>query len=264
MYSETVQSIVIFVVCILVLLMLFGSFIVTIVYRYKRNQRVYSKQIDSLRTDQENDLLKGQLEMQEYTFSNISREIHDNVGQKLSLAKLLLNTRDFTDVNTAQLQAMDSIALISEAISDLGDISRSMSSEMILNDGLVKAIKFEISQLKKSGIYNPVFTFEGQEVPLDAKKELTIFRILQESFHNIIKHANASDIFVRLNYEEEKLILIIEDNGNGFQLEKKEYGTGLANIKTRTSTLGGKFAIVSDEKGTCLNLEIPFKSITDA
>lgn len=259
MFSETVQSIVIFVVCMMMLAILFGTFIITVVYRYKRNQRTYYSELESLRSVQETNLLKGQLERQEYTFGNISREIHDNVGQKLSLAKLLLNTRDFGNLKTAQLQAMDSIGLIKETISDLGDISKSMSAEMILADGLVKAIDFEISQLKKSGMYNATFTFIGVDRVVDAEKELTIFRILQESFHNIIKHANASDIHVGLHYMEDQMILNIEDNGNGFQLNKKQFGTGLANIKTRIALLKGKYAILSSDTGTCLNFEIPFK-----
>src|SRR6187200_1372169 len=99
MYTENFQSIFIFTVCIILLLMLFGAFIMTVVYRYKRNQRVYLEDLEVLRSGHQNDLLKGQLEIQEYTFSNISREIHDNVGQKLSLAMLLINTQTFEDVD---------------------------------------------------------------------------------------------------------------------------------------------------------------------
>ena len=259
MYTENFQSIFIFTVCIILLLMLFGAFISTVVYRYKRNQRVYLEDLEVLRSGHHNDLLKGQLEIQEYTFSNISREIHDNVGQKLSLAMLLINTQTFEDVDTAQEQVEDSIVLLSEALKDLSDISKSMSSEIISNNGLVEAITFEISQLQKSGMFKAGFNLKGQQIFLDSQMELTIFRIIQESFHNIIKHANASEIYIQLEYEEENLVLSIEDNGTGFQLEKRDTGTGLANIKARTSMLDGKFSIFSNETGTCLNFDIPFK-----
>ena len=263
MFSETTHSIIIFSLCLLVLVMLFGTFISTIIYRYKRNQQVYDEEIAALRDNYESKLLLGILDMQEYTFSNISREIHDNVGQKLSLAKLLLNTKEFDDNDRMAIEVSDTIDLVSESIGDLDDLSKSLTTEVILDRGLMHAIEFEVSQLRKSRMYNAWLAFEGEDVFFDSQTEISIFRIVQESFHNIIKHANASDICVRLRYEEDSINMIIEDNGNGFQLMDKKNGSGLANIKSRTSELGGKFAILSSQMGTSLNFKIPFKQLPD-
>jgi two-component system, NarL family, sensor kinase len=264
MFSESTQTSIIFTVCLLVLGMLFAAFISNIVYRYKRNQRVYYEEVEALKDGHESRLLRSTLEMQEYTFSKVSREIHDNVGQKLSLAKLLLNTRPFDDNDKIPFQVFDTIELITESLGDLSDLSKSMTSEVLLDRGLMQAIDFEVSQLRKSRMYNAWLVFEGENVFLDTQRELSIFRIVQESFHNIIKHANASDICIRLRYDDDDIHMIIEDNGNGFQLTDKKNGTGLANIKSRTHELDGKFAILSSEMGTSLNFKIPLKQLPDA
>ena len=91
---------------------------------------------------QENALLQAQLEMQEQTFANISGEIHDNIGQKLTLAKLHLNTLPLNGSVQLQGQVNQSIQMIGEVIADLSDMSRSMSSEILLQNGLIKAIEF--------------------------------------------------------------------------------------------------------------------------
>jgi signal transduction histidine kinase len=137
---------------------------VTIIYRYQQKQNKYYKEIEELKQKHENALLKAQLEMQEYTFQNISREIHDNIGQKLSLAKLYLNTICHSKPDSSESHVTNSVGIISEAINDLRDIARSMSSEIVLNNGLIKGIEFEVDQLLKSGIYEIDLSICGESV----------------------------------------------------------------------------------------------------
>src|SRR5436190_3863573 len=164
MYNPSTQGIIIFIAGISILLLIFISFIVTIIYKYQQKQNAYFKDIETLKTSHQNALLQSQLEIQEQTFQNISREIHDNIGQKLTLAKLHLNTLNYTDTDKSVIQVDDSINMISEAINDLSDISRSMSSEIILNNGLIKALDFEAAQLAKSGKYKICFSATGHPI----------------------------------------------------------------------------------------------------
>ena len=257
MFNQSTQSIIIFTVCVVLLLLLFCTFIVTIIYRYQQKQNKYYKEIEELKQKHENALLKAQLEMQEHTFQNISREIHDNIGQKLSLAKLYLNTICHSKPDSSESHVINSVGIISEAINDLRDIARSMSSEIVLNNGLIKGIEFEVGQLLKSGVYDIDLSICGESVFFDFNKELILFRIVQESLHNIMKHSGASKIVIRLQYYDKHLFLTIKDNGKGFVEEEHTEGNGLINIRRRTSFLEGDFSIDSDEAGTLLTISVP-------
>jgi signal transduction histidine kinase len=235
------------------------SFITVIVYRYQQKQNAYFKNLEELKGAHENAMLQSQLEIQEQTFQNISREIHDNIGQKLTLVKLQLNTMQIPNNEKIMLQVNDSVKMIGEVINDLSDISRSMSSEIILNSGFIKALEFEVSQLNKPGLYNIRLLVTGETVFLDAHKELVLFRITQEALNNIVKHANASDICIQLHYNKNTLCLDISDNGRGFQNEgNNKPGAGFINMTRRANMLSGKCIIHSEPgKGTAIKIEIP-------
>ena len=230
------------------------------IYRYQQKQNAYYKSLEELKISHANEMLQSQLEIQEQTFENISREIHDNIGQKLTLAKLHLNTMDIKkDSAKAVVQLNDSISIISEAINDLSDISRSMSSEIILNNGIIKALEFEIAQLKKSSLYKIDLSVTGNPVFLDSQKELVLFRIIQEALNNIMKHSFASKILTNLHYDEQFLLLKISDDGKGFASDSiSEKGTGIANMKRRADLLKGIFTIDSKpDCGTSIKIKIP-------
>jgi len=130
--------------------------------------------MEELKASHENAMLQSQLEIQEQTFQNISQEIHDNIGQKLTLAKLHLNTLDMEDAANALLQIQDSVKMIGETINDLSDISRSLSSEIILNNGFIKALEFEVNQLNKTRLYNIKLSVTGDSIFMEAQKELLL------------------------------------------------------------------------------------------
>ena len=260
MFSSAAQEIIVFIVACTILILLLISFITVIVYRYQQKQNAYYKKLEELKITHENEMLQSQLEIQEQTFQNISREIHDNIGQKLSLAKLNLNTLIFSDTNRAMLQITDSVNMISDSINDLSDISRSMSSEIVLNNGLIKALEFEKKQLEKSALYKIDLYVTGEPVFLEADRELVLFRIAQEALNNIVKHATATTISIELHYDTNLLNFDISDNGKGFLPGQKdnERSTGLINMAKRANMLNGKCTVVSQPGiGTMVKIEIP-------
>lgn len=241
------------------ILLLFIGLITLMVFIYQKRQVEYSRKILNLTTEHENTMLQAQLEIQEQTFQHIAREIHDNIGQKLTLAKLYLNTMD-TGISKFETQRIDdSIRIIGEVINDLSDLSRTMSSEIIEQNGLVKAIEFEIGQLNKAGLYSIKLTVTGEGIYLDTHKELILFRIVQEMLNNIIKHADATEIHIQLHYQKEELSLAISDNGKGFDTEAaKKHGNGLSNIRNRASILQGTCLMQSSPgAGTTIHIQIP-------
>lgn len=258
MHNPSIQGIIIFIAGITILLLLFISFIITIVYKYQQKQNAHLKDIEALKTSHENALLLSQLEIQEQTFQNISREIHDNIGQKLTLAKLYLNTLNYKDGNKTIMQVNDTVNIMSEAINDLSDLSRSLSSEIILNNGLIKALEFEAVQLEKPGKYTINFSVRGNPVFLNTDTELVLFRIAQEALNNIVKHADASQIDISLNYNKFLLAMAITDNGRGFDTGLPLTGTGIQNIKKRVAILNGSLHITSgNDTGTQIKIELP-------
>jgi len=258
MRNPSTESLIIFIIVCTLLIVLLISFVTYIVYRYQQKQNAYFKEVAELKIAHENEMLQSRVEIQEQTFENISREIHDNIGQKLTLAKLHLNTLNFNDHTKAAIQLNDSVSMISEAINDLSDISRSMSSEVILNNGFIKGLEFEVAQLNKSSLYRIGLAVSGEPVFLEAQKELILFRIVQEALNNIMKHASATVIDILLTFDKELMELCINDNGKGFVKSNDSTGTGIANMKRRAEWLKGKFIVNSFPGiGTKIKIEMP-------
>lgn len=211
-------------------------------------------------------LLQTQLEIQEQTLKTISEEIHDNVGQVLSLAKLNLNTMDIS--KTAQLQGkIDSaLAQVSKAINDLRDLSKSFNTDNISAIGLVRAVEYELDMIKKTGLHKTSFNVEGKIKRLEPQKELILFRIVQETLHNIIKHAGASSIWISARYTENDLELEINDNGKGFDTaaagdQDTGSGLGIRNMNNRARLIGAEFNLSSiKDEGTSVAIVLPFVS----
>ncbi len=215
--------------------------------------------------DYDRNLLKTQLEIQEHTFQNISREIHDNISLSLTLAKLNLNTLDLSDKKKSMMSVDNSIELIGNAINDLSDISKSLNTEAICSHGLIAALQIEIEKIRRCGKHQVDFVISGNPVFLDPQKELVLFRITQEALNNVLKHAKASIINLQLNYNPNCIDLRVEDNGIGFRQdqpklqESKKMPAGLNNMTTRAGLINGTCEIKSKlHSGTTISVTAPF------
>jgi signal transduction histidine kinase len=220
--------------------------------------------MEKLKSDFEKNLLRTRLEIQEQTFQVISREIHDNITLSLTLAKLNLNTFDFRHNEKSVYKINSSIDLVSKAISDLTDISKSINSDIIVNQGLITALEQEIGKLKKLNSFNITYIISGEPVYMDAQRELFIFRIVQEAFNNILKHAQPKTVRLKLYYGSKQLKVTVSDDGKGFTFENADSvkhicSSGLRNIHKRAELLNGKcFIKSSPDLGTTINVLIPF------
>lgn len=230
-----------------------------IILIFKHRQQEYSESIINLKDVHEKEILRSQLEIQEQTFNNISKEIHDNIGQKLSLAKLYLNTIESTEIKRTGTRIPDSVQIIGEVIQELSNLSRSMNPDLIANLGLVRAVEAEINNLSKTGFYQIRLVITGESYFFEPEKELILFRIVQEALNNIVKHAQASAITLDFYFHANSLEMLISDNGVGFAKEQTAAaGAGLLNMKKRAQVLNGQFQIESDgAKGTTIKLTIP-------
>jgi len=253
------------VIFLTIILLLLTSFVMSFLFIYEKKQATYFETIEKLKHDHEKDILQTQLEMQEQTFQHISREIHDNISLSLTLAKLNLNTFDWHNPFQAKNQLDSSLQQISKAIADLSDISKGMNSELIANQGLIEVLEKETKRLKELNLFEFNYIITGSPVFMDSQKELVIFRIIQEAFNNIIKHAKATSVKLNLEYNFDHINVLIADNGKGFckdavaQNKNKESSAGLNNMQKRAALFNGKTIIESTlNAGTNIYITIPY------
>jgi len=242
------------------------SFIAAILFLYQKKHILYNKQLEDFKNTYETSILQTQLEIQEQTFQDISREIHDNIGLSLTLAKLQLNTINYVERKKTTENVDSSIDLISKAIQDLSDISKSLNSELIKCNGLYNTLKISIEKIRSAATYKIEFIEEGDVVFLSAHKELILYRIAQEALNNILKHAFGNLIWIKLKYETTHISLTIKDNGRGFnkhEIEKYRSGktnNGLTNMRTRALMLDGTLVIESaPSEGTSIYVTAPYQ-----
>jgi signal transduction histidine kinase len=237
-------------------------FIILFIFLYQKRYYHHLQEKEQLKSEYQKELMQAQLEIQEQTLKNIAQEIHDNIGQELSLVKLNLNTMDIYKQAELQDKITNSKNLVGKAIQDLRDLSKGMNTDSILAMGLYKAIAHELEMIKKTEVYRTRLELKGENPKLDEQKELILFRIVQESLHNIIKHANAKNIDVKLNHTDEKLELSIADDGSGFETgiaesSAADAGMGLRNMQNRAKLINADFNIRSiKNSGTTVSLSL--------
>jgi len=240
-------------------------FIILFIFLYQKRYYRHLHEKEQLRAEFARESLNAELEIQEQTLQNIAQEIHDNVGQVLSLAKLNLNTLDISKQPDLENKITNSKNLIGKAIQDLRDLSRSLNTEAIMAMGLSKAIGNELDMINKSGVCQTQFDVAGDSPKMDPQQELIVFRIVQESLHNIIKHAAAKNIKVSIHYTNPALELNIEDDGKGFDISSvqknndSKMGMGIRNMQNRARLIQAEFTLTSIEnKGTRVKMILPF------
>jgi signal transduction histidine kinase len=249
--SSNWYLIVIIIFLTTLIITLYGFIIYKTIKNYNQQSLLLQRDIEDLKFKQEKLLLQTEIEIQEQTFNFISMEIHDNIAQVLSLAKLHLNCLELIKnfQNTDRLNK--SKDLISKSLEDLSSLSKSLDSDIIESHGLIHAIEYEIERWKRFTDDKIELEVIGNVEFLNNRNELLIFRIIQEALNNIIKYANASVVTIRIEQIDYDLKISINDNGVGFDIEKiyenKKVGkmSGLKNMKQRAEILAGKLNIFS-------------------
>lgn len=259
MSAENYQIVAGIVIGIIVLLIA-ATFIFLLVTLSNSRKKKHIQEKQSLQLLFNEQLLQSQLEMQEQTFNTISKEIHDNVGQILSLAKVQVNIMEQGETLNRPLlgEIKESIG---KALVDLRDIAKSLNSDRIRLSSLVEITNHELQRINRLGFIQTFLFVDGKEEYIEEHKKLIIFRILQESLQNILKHAKAKKIEVFYRYNADHLKLDIVDDGTGFnkELVNKKDGLGLQNIINRAALIGGRASIDSIiNQGTTVTIILPY------
>lgn len=244
-----------------VLLVIFGIMLLIpiamvflfVVFNRKKN-KLLREQAEA-RMQFERELAESEVEIREETLRNISWELHDNIGQLITLAKVYLqNTENEPD------KINESIDIIGNALNEVRALSRSINPESIRNMGLIDAINNEMCRFKRMKFIQTDFQINGEVIQLPNKEEIIIFRILQEFFSNTIKHSRATKMSLELEYNLDYLYIKCSDNGIGFDQNNEFNGIGLKNIKNRAKLINAKLEINSKMgEGTELKIKKKFK-----
>ncbi len=266
MSDQNQEIYVITLIGVVLALVLFG-FIVFILFLYQRKQHRQEKQLAEIKIQYEQELLRSQLEMQESTFKFVAQELHDNIGQVLSVIKLSLSILPLTKDNPAFESVQNCREMLNKVIFDVSHITKSMHTDRISDIGIDEAIRFELDTLRKTGLVKVDFSVSGTPLFINNQKAIFLFRMFQEMINNIFKHAQATEINVAVIYTTDyKFVLKVEDNGIGFNPEKKQTqtnsssGIGLRNMVNRAKLINGTISIKSEAgKGTSITVELPLE-----
>lgn len=204
---------------------------------------------------------KAVLDAEERERRRIAGDLHDGVGQMLSAALMNLNGL-FSKLklqNEVNLQAEHALALVNESYDEMRSISHQMMPNALIKSGLASAVKEFIGKLDKDKLKVTLETV-GLNERLEEQTETVIYRVIQETVNNVVKHAEASKLNIQIIKDEEGISVTIEDNGKGFDKNKVDVkeGIGLSNIYSRVEFLKGTVDIDSTAgKGTLVAIHLP-------
>ena len=259
----TSQDIVIIVIAGTLLFLLLAGFILTFLFLSEKRRRTHQRQIRKMEQTYQQELLQAQIEVQEQTLKHISQELHDNIGQILSLIKLNLNNVDIQEQQAALLKLENTKTLVSRALSDLRSLAKTLDANYVLRSRLSEALQFELGYIEQACGCATALIVRGEERLLPPQQQIVIFRIAQEVLNNAMKHADAKHITVELTFEPIHFYMRIADDGVGFNLDHLqevdayERGAGVTNMYTRSALIGAQFSLQSTHgQGTTALLEI--------
>lgn len=223
---------------------------------------IYHNRVSHLRDIAENktNFSRRLIESQEAERKRIASELHDGLGQSLVVIKnrAMLGIKKGDDKERVAKE-LDSISeSASQALDEVREITNNLRPQLLDRLGLTRAIN---SMLKKvAGVIEITGEIDSIDNIFNESEEISVYRIVQESLNNVIKHSDASTAIVKIKRTENRIIITIEDNGKGFEVENvksKSGGLGLVGLRERTQLLNGEFSIESKiGEGTKIKLEL--------
>lgn len=233
------------VVTTLLILLLVAGVVITMVLANRRHVQQEVK-MAQMQVEYEKELRNAEHEVQEQVLSNVARELHDNIGQLLTLIRIQLEQEKLDDdALVERLAPVD--ATISDTIDQVRLLSHNLSTEYLETHGLIYALEKEADRLSKLRRFSVHWQVEGEEPAFDKGRRIMIFRMVQEVINNTLKHAVAKNIHIALTTLN-GFKLIVSDDGRGFDKEKvlaEGKGAGLQNMLKRARLAGVELKIES-------------------
>ena len=197
--------------------------------------------------------------------AKIALNLHDEMGAMLAATKMRvawLASKLPSEMTQLKEEAAQINDLISGGIQTMHDIVSQLRPDLLSDEGLAAAIGNYVMKFRKHTKLECNLTLPETEFMLDEDQSVTLFRILQESLNNVVKHAQASRVDIVFTEQSKSLSMLVRDNGVGFDADvQKDQSYGLLGIRERALMVGGKARITSKPgKGTRVSVSLPYQT----
>ncbi len=243
------------------LFLLVPIFLTVYIYTANRAKLRHQQEKKELAASFEKERILAELEASKAAREHIAADLHDSIGQVLSLMVIELRAMAGGS-NKSIVQGIPRLTELGErGLSELRSVAKAIREHEPLLHGLGMALRTEVKYLEEMGYFSISLDMpEEYEPEFGQDRGILLFRIFQEATNNILKHANATWVSVNLRPEGGDTVLRIVDNGRGFDIDKgtAKGGAGLHNIRQRARLLGGTCKIHSVAgTGTSITITIP-------
>ncbi|HYF67879.1 MAG TPA: sensor histidine kinase [Ohtaekwangia sp.] len=264
--SEILEVYLIIAIALVAMFLMVGSIILFVLYYQKRMvQEQFKRQ--QMELEHQKKMMEAALESQENERRRVAADLHDSIGAMLSTVRVSLITQA-RKANADVDSITESKKMLDDTIDSVRRISRDLMPSTLEKFGLTQAVKEMCERFQSTSSVPIVYMEEGEVEAISKKRELMIFRILQELLNNALKHAAASMIKVTFIGQQENARVVVEDNGIGFDvaLHKSSQhvatGLGLYNIENRARLVGAEVEFHSIiQQGSRIALIIPYEKV---
>lgn len=231
----------------------------------EKEQKLQLEQIKFLERQQQVVSLQSMINGQETERTRVARELHDGLGGLFSTVKMHFSALEHEhEILRYNELFKKSHTLVDTASTELRRIAHNMMPEVLMKLGLINAIKDLADNISAGKLLKVTLQVHGMHSRLNSNTEVTLYRIIQELLNNIIKHAMATEAIIQFIKDNNRLSVIVEDNGRGFNtLEADEkIHAGIETIKSRVNYLNGKLTIDSQKNaGTTIMMDFLINEI---
>lgn len=264
MIDKPTNIIIIIIVTGTIALLMMGLFGATFILFYHRRQRE-AIQEKRLIENFQRELLQSQLEIQNHTLQQISQDLHDNIGQLLTVVIMRMNVlEDELEQPDAKQAVEQTRALVKTVISDVRALSKTLDADTVQRFGLLPSLTLELERIQRIGPVQTQLVMSGETYSLSEQTEIVLLRMAQESINNSLKHAQPRNLIVSVAYYPDSFSLTIADDGWGFDVDEamnrslEQAGAGLNNLQRRCGLLGGTCTISSRiGGGSTIQIQLP-------
>jgi two-component system, NarL family, sensor kinase len=254
--QKALLNIVFGIALVMLLIISFGIYV-----NFKKNQKIERQRIAELEKEKQLMGVEAMLKGQEEERHRLARDLHDGLGSMLSGVKISFSTlRDNIPMTAANAEAYGkTLEQLDRTIAELRKVAHNLMPEALVRFGLKSAVKDFCESLRLAGNTEIICEQFGEERDLGNIADVNIYRIVQELINNAIHHGKARRVLVQITKTADKIMITVEDDGKGFELDnlKKATGIGWSNIQSRVNYFNGVIDIDSKlREGTTINIEL--------
>lgn len=241
-HDEGVELVLTMLFATLLLLVLAGVVVVLMVAHRNRRNR-HRAELAVVRMEHAEEVRRVEQEMVRETLGDVGRELHDNIGQLLTVVRLGLNSMSTDPVNAEGAQLLK--ANLDTTIGEVRRLSRSLDPDRFSRSALTRLVAEECERVGITAQRQVVFQVQGPEPPINPDRNLVVFRLFQEALNNALKHTRVGSISVNLQFTP-SFTLTVLDSGPGFDVSaERASGSGMEHMRKRAALINCSFTLIS-------------------